>query len=78
MIPHSHFNPPNWVVVFQGDEEAHIHDESFIRALKYGLPPTAGWGLGIDRLVVLFSGIRHIREVVSFPITRPQKTTRPS
>ncbi len=55
-----------------GDEEAQMMDKDFIEALEYGMPPTAGFGVGIDRLFAILSNVENIRDVIFFPLMRPE------
>ncbi len=58
----------------KGDDEAMFIDQDFLKALQYGMPPTSGIGIGIDRLTMLMTGNAFIQEVLFFPQMRPEKT----
>lgn len=57
-----------------GDDEAQFIDEDYVKALEYGLPPTGGWGLGIDRLTMLMTDTNNIKEVLLFPAMKPNES----
>jgi len=58
-----------------GDDEAQLIDDDFCRALDFGLPPTAGWGMGIDRMTMFFNDLDNIKEVLLFPAMKPREQT---
>ena len=61
----------------RGDDEAMVLDEDFLRALEYGMPPTSGFGIGIDRLTMLMTNNTSIQEVLYFPQMKPEVTHAP-
>jgi len=56
-----------------GDEEAHPMDTDYVEALEYGMPPAGGLGIGIDRMAIFLTGAEGIRDVILFPIVKPEE-----
>ena len=56
-----------------GDAEAMENDEDFVKALSHGMPPAAGWGIGIDRLAALLTNSENLKDVILFPLMKPEK-----
>jgi lysyl-tRNA synthetase class 2 len=56
----------------EGDEEAQMLDRDYLRALEYGMPPTGGLGIGMDRVAMLIAGVQSIKEIILFPTLRPE------
>ena len=73
VIQRSRFDSQLAMRMLYNDVECHGKDEEFCESLMYGLPPTAGWGIGIDRLVMLLTDQQHIREVLPFPLLKPDE-----
>lgn len=67
---------PDVFLAVQGDDEAMAVDDGFCKALEYGLPPTGGWGMGIDRMTMLLADHDNIKEVLLFPAMKPDDTAR--
>ena len=67
-----YFLHSNCILQASGDDEAMFLDENFCTALEYGLPPTGGWGMGIDRLAMFLTDSNNIKEVLFFPAMKPE------